>query len=92
MTGGTGLLMLVEAEMSRPMYEIDTGSSNAEEEAKKHNCIATKGIGQEVPQKFKDASCIHKDLKGVQMVSHTLHEQRYSILISCVARRKAWRQ
>ena len=68
-SGGVGLLLLVEAEMSRPMYEIDTGDSNAEEAAKKHNCISTKGIGQEVPHKSKDASCIHKDLKGVQMVS-----------------------
>lgn len=69
MTGGTGLLLLVESEMSRPMYEIDTGDSNAEEAAKQHNCIATKGIGAEVPLKFKDAGCIHDDLKGVLMVS-----------------------
>jgi len=61
--------MLVEAEMSRPMYEIDTGDSNAEEAAKKHNCISTKGVGQEVPSKFKDASCINENLKGVLMVS-----------------------
>jgi len=69
MTGGTGLLLLVEAELSRPLYEIDAGDSNAEEEAKKHNCIATKGIGQHVPQKWKDACCVHNSLKGVKMVS-----------------------
>ncbi|KAJ9657516.1 hypothetical protein H2198_004277 [Neophaeococcomyces mojaviensis] len=67
MSGGTGLLLLVEAELSRPLYEIDTGDSNAEEEAKKHNCIATKGVGQEVPLKWKDASCVHDNLKGVKM-------------------------
>lgn len=61
--------MLIEAELSRPMYEIDTGDPKAEEEAKKHNCIATKGIGQEVPQKWKDAAYIHDDLKGIQVVS-----------------------
>lgn len=72
MSGGTGLLLLVEAELSRPMYEITTGDSNAEEEARKHNCIATKGVGQEVPQKFKDARCLHENLKGVQMVSPML--------------------
>lgn len=69
MSGGVGLLLLVEAEMSRPMYEIDIGDSNAEAEAKKHNCIATKGIGKEVPLRFKDAGCISDDLKGVLMVS-----------------------
>lgn len=68
MTGGVGLLLLVESEMSRPMYEITTGDPNAEEEAKKHNCIATKGVGAEVPSNFKDAGCIHDDLKGVLMV------------------------
>lgn len=68
MSGGVGILLLVEAELSRPMYEIDTGDSNAEEAAKKHNCIATKGIGQQMPSKFKDAACVHESLKGVQMV------------------------
>lgn len=71
LSGGVGLLMLVEAELSRPMYEIDTGDSNAEEMARKHNCIATKGVGKEVPLKFKDASCVSSDLKGVLMVSNT---------------------
>ena len=69
MSGGTGVLLLVEAELSRPLYEIGTGDSNAEEAAKKKNCIATKGVGQEVPLKFKDAGCVHESLKGVQMVS-----------------------
>ena len=64
MSGGTGILLLVEAEMSRPMYEIDTGNSNAQKEAEKHNCICTKGVGQEAPLKFKDASCIHPDLSS----------------------------
>lgn len=68
LTGGTGILLLVEAEMSRPMYEIDTGDYNAQAEAKKHNCVATKGIGQEVPLKFKDGSSIHPSLKGVLVV------------------------
>lgn len=71
MSGGTGVLLLVEAEVSRPIYEIDTGDSNAEAAAKKHNCISTKGIGQEVPLKFKDAGCVHDSMKGVQMVSQS---------------------
>ena len=72
MSGGTGILLLVEAEMSRPMYELDTGDSNAQEAEKKHNCISTKGVGLEVPLQFKDASTIHDDLKGVLMVSSLL--------------------
>ena len=69
MSGGVGLLLLVEAEMSRPMYEIPTGNSMAQEEAKKHNCISTMGVGRQAPQKWKDASCVADDLKGVMMVS-----------------------
>lgn len=68
-SGGTGLLLLVEAEMSRPMYEVDTGNYKADEDAKKHNCIATKGIGREVPQGWKDAGYINDELKGTQVVS-----------------------
>ncbi|KAL9112482.1 MAG: hypothetical protein Q9227_003324 [Pyrenula ochraceoflavens] len=67
MSGGVGLLLLVEAELSRPMYEIPTGNSMAQEEAKKHNCISTMGVGRQAPQKWKDASCVHDDLKGVLM-------------------------
>ena len=67
MSGGTGLLMLCEAELARPMYEIPTGDSNAQEQAKKYNCVSTKGVGQTVPQKWKDASCVSKDLRGVMM-------------------------
>lgn len=74
MSGGVGILLLVEAEVSRPMYEIDTGDSNAEEAAKKHNCIATKGIGQQTPSKFKDAACVHESLKGVQMPDGKLRD------------------
>ncbi|KAK5940734.1 hypothetical protein PMZ80_007151 [Knufia obscura] len=76
MSGGTGILLLVEAELSRPLYEIDTGDSNAEEAAKKHNCIATKGIGQEVPLKFKDAGCVHESLKRVQMPDGKLGQNK----------------
>jgi poly [ADP-ribose] polymerase len=68
-SGGVGLLMLVEAELSNPMYEITTGDSNAAEQAKKHNCIATKGVGRTGPAKWKDAGCVNKQLKGVMMVS-----------------------
>jgi len=70
MSGGVGLLMLCEAEVSRPMYEIPNGDLNAKEEAAKHNCVATKGLGQTVPLKWKDAKCVNQDLEGVMMVSY----------------------
>ena len=69
MSGGTGLLLLCEAELGKPMYEIPTGDSNAEEQAKKHNCISTLGVGRTAPQGWVDGSFIHDSLKGVSMVS-----------------------
>lgn len=72
MSGGVGLLLLVEAELSNPMYELDTGDYDAEAKAKKHNAIATKGVGQTVPIKWKDAGCINDDLEGILMVSETI--------------------
>lgn len=67
MSGGTGLLLLCEAELSNPMYEISSGDSDAESKAKKYNAISTKGVGRTVPQNWKDAGCVHKSLKGVKM-------------------------
>ena len=74
MSGGTGLLMLVEAELGKPMYEIPTGDSNAEAEAKKHNAISTLGVGRTAPQGWVDGAFIHDGLKGVQLVSHFVEE------------------
>lgn len=69
MSGNTGLLLLIEAELGNPMYEIPTGDSMAEEQAKKHNCISTLGVGRTAPQGWMDAGIIHESLKGVTMVS-----------------------
>jgi poly [ADP-ribose] polymerase len=69
MSGNVGCLLLCEVELSRPMYEIPTGNSNAQQEAEKHNCVSTKGVGRTVPQAWKDAGCVHENLKGVTMVS-----------------------
>lgn len=69
MSGGVGLLLLCEAECSNPMYEIPTGDSEAEEKCKQKNCIATKGTGQTVPLKWKDAVVVNESLEGVLMVS-----------------------
>ena len=69
MSGGTGLLLLVEAELGKPMYEIPTGNSSAGDEAKKKGCYTTLGVGRTAPQGWTDGSFIHDDLKGVQVVS-----------------------
>lgn len=69
MSGGTGLLLLVEAELGKPMYEIPTGDSGAEQEAKKRGCYSTLGVGRQAPQGWTDADFINEDLKGVQVVS-----------------------
>ncbi|RMZ81832.1 hypothetical protein DV738_g2115, partial [Chaetothyriales sp. CBS 135597] len=67
MSGGTGLLLLCEAELAKPLYEIPTGQANAHSEAKKKGCFSTKGVGKTVPLKWKDAECVSPDLKGVMM-------------------------
>ena len=70
MSGGTGLLLLCEAELGSPMYEIPDGDFMAEEHAKKHNCISTLGVGRTAPQGWMDGEVIHESLKGVTLVSH----------------------
>lgn len=65
MSGGTGLLLLIEAELGKPMYEIPTGNPNAQEEAKKHGAHSTLGVGRTAPQGWRDGEAIHEGLKGV---------------------------
>lgn len=67
MSGGTGLLLLCEAELGKPMYEIPTGDSSAQEKAKQHGAIATLGVGRTAPQGWTDGESIHEDLKGVSL-------------------------
>jgi len=69
MSGGTGLLLLCEAELGNPMYEIPTGDSGAQEASKKKGCVATLGVGRTVPQGWIDAEAVHESLEGVLMVS-----------------------
>ncbi len=71
MSGGTGLLLLCEAELGKPMYEIPTGNPNAQEEAKKHKACSTLGVGRTAPQGWMDGGKIHESLKGVQLVSRS---------------------
>jgi len=71
MSGGTGLLLLIEAELGKPMYEIPTGDYNAEEQAKKHGAYSTLGVGRTAPLGWTDGGIVHDDLKGVSIVSRT---------------------
>lgn len=67
MSGGTGLLLLCEAELGKPMYEIPTGDSGAQEKAQERGAIATLGVGRTAPQGWTDGEFIREDLKGVSL-------------------------
>ena len=81
MSGNTGLLLLVEAELGKPMYEIPTGGYMAEEQAKKHGAHSTLGVGRTAPQGWKDGASIHKDLKGVTLVSSFRHKRCMNVIL-----------
>jgi poly [ADP-ribose] polymerase 2/3/4 len=66
-SGGTGLLLLCEAELGAPPLKLSTSDSNAGENAKKQGCISTWGVGMTAPKGWKDAGCLHEDLKGVKI-------------------------
>ncbi|ERF69192.1 hypothetical protein EPUS_01149 [Endocarpon pusillum Z07020] len=66
-SGGTGLLLLCEVELGAPPLRLKNADSNAGETAKKDGCISTLGVGGIAPKGWKDASCVHADLKGVKM-------------------------
>jgi len=69
MSGDTGLLLLCEAELGKPMYEIPTGDCLAQEECKSRGCYSTQGVGRTAPLGWTDGGFIHGSLKGVQVVS-----------------------
>lgn len=68
LSAGHGLLMLCEAELGNPMFELLTGTSEAEEACKQSGCIATIGKGRTIPESWVDAG-IHlgEEFKGVLM-------------------------
>jgi len=59
---------LAEAELGEPMYESLRANYAAPDAADKAGAIATFGIGITVPVAWKDAGCVHAELKGVLMV------------------------
>ena len=90
MSGNTGLLLLCETELGKtivhpyrpltykvtgkPMYEIPTGNSNAQQEAEKFGAKSTLGVGRTAPVGWMDGKSVHESLNGVQMVSKRLKD------------------
>ncbi|KAH5286539.1 poly-ADP-ribose polymerase [Parastagonospora nodorum] len=66
-SGGTALLLLCEAELGDPMYELTDASYTAGEDAKAKGMISTWGKGQTGPSEWKDAKCVNKSLAGCIM-------------------------
>ena len=66
-SGGTGILLLCEAELGVPMLQLTDADYNAGDRCKEKGHLATWGQGQIAPQAWKDAACIHPGLKGVKM-------------------------
>ncbi|KAL1968943.1 hypothetical protein VTN77DRAFT_777 [Rasamsonia byssochlamydoides] len=66
-SGKIGLLLLCDVELGDPMLELEHGNYNAGDDAKAKGCLATLGLGATAPQRWKDASCVHPNLKGVLM-------------------------
>ncbi|CAK7270218.1 hypothetical protein SEPCBS57363_003994 [Sporothrix epigloea] len=66
-SGGTGLLLLCEAKLGDPLQKLTRASYTAGDDAQAKGLFATLGQGRTAPPAWKDASAVHKSLKGVQM-------------------------
>ncbi|EME48380.1 hypothetical protein DOTSEDRAFT_67440, partial [Dothistroma septosporum NZE10] len=67
LSGDHALLLLCEAELGKPMQELTDASYEAGETAANMGSLSTLGKGLVGPTGWKDASCIHPSLAGVQM-------------------------
>ncbi|KAI5793031.1 poly-ribose polymerase [Geopyxis carbonaria] len=74
-SGGTGLLLLCEAQLGNPMYELRSSDGNAAANSKKAGRIATKGLGRTAPLEWEDASVVNASLEGVKMPKVTGNEK-----------------
>ncbi|KAK6505092.1 hypothetical protein TWF481_007014 [Arthrobotrys musiformis] len=66
-SGHMGLMLLCEAQLGDPMYELTNSDYYAAENSKKAGCMSTFGMGKTAPKGWMDAGEVHEDLKGVQM-------------------------
>ncbi|KAH8145222.1 uncharacterized protein LAJ45_10783 [Morchella importuna] len=73
-SNNTGLLLLCEAQLGDPMFELNGSDYNAAQNCAKANALATKGLGRSVPLKWEDASVVNESLKGVKMPAVTAPE------------------
>ena len=63
----TGLLMLCEAQLGDPMFELSNADCHAATNSKNAGALATKGKGRSAPTKWMDAGKVHRNLEGVKM-------------------------
>lgn len=68
LSNGTGILLLCEAAV-KPFNELQNALYNADQECKKHNALATKGVGRFQPVDWQDAGAAldRSELSGVSM-------------------------
>jgi poly [ADP-ribose] polymerase 2/3/4 len=66
-SGGTGILLLCEAELGTPPLKLLDADYNAEKRVKDGGYLSTLGQGQTGPSQWKDAKCVHENLAGVSM-------------------------
>lgn len=66
-TGGTGLLLLCEAELGEPPLKLTHADYDAGKRAKEANCLSTWGVGRTAPLVWKDAGTVSKTLAGTSM-------------------------
>ena len=67
-SGDTGLLLLCEAELGKPMYRLLSGSYSEDDIAALENgCLSTWGVGKTAPKTWKDAGAVNAQIKGVSM-------------------------
>lgn len=66
-SGNTGLLLLCEAELGKPVLELTDADYDAGTRAKAAGAWSTWGKGRTAPKKWKNAGVVHEKLDGVQM-------------------------
>ncbi|KAF1835861.1 PARP-domain-containing protein [Decorospora gaudefroyi] len=66
-SGGTALLLLCEAELGSPVYQLTHASSTAGKDAIQKGMYSTWGMGSTGPKKWKDAACMNPALAGCLM-------------------------
>ena len=66
-SNNTGLLLLCEAELGKPMLELTDAKYDAATLARQKGCLSVSGKGLTAPKAWKDACVVNEDLKGITM-------------------------